>query len=91
MFNQEVALNNQAWEEITDIQGEVITGGAAPTEASIVELVVSRVTKIYESNKNFDLAKTIDIVTNVATKNGAINKFFPGLDIDAIIASIIKP
>ncbi|MDZ8051292.1 MAG: hypothetical protein RMX68_018620 [Aulosira sp. ZfuVER01] len=74
MFNQEVALNNQAWEEITDIQGEAITGGAAPTIPDVLSKFESIVRNNYDKNPNFDFAKTVDIVYNVAINNGAIGK-----------------
>jgi hypothetical protein len=75
MFNKEVALNTQAWEEITDSQGEAITGGAPPTLADIE----AQITKIYNTvsaTPNFDPVKTATIFNNVLEKNGALNKFF---------------
>jgi hypothetical protein len=75
MFNKEVALNTQAWEEITDSQGETITGGAAPTLADI-EAQIAKIYNTVSGTPNFDPVKTQEIFETVLSNNGAIKKFF---------------
>lgn len=75
MFNKELTLNTQAWEEITDSQGEAITGGAPPTITDI-EAQILKIVGIVSQTPNFDPEKTENVLNTVLTKNAAINKFF---------------
>ncbi len=78
MSNQETAkkqfLNSQLWEEITDTQSEAISGGAPSLED--VTAKVEAIGAVVSQTPNFDPEKTLEILSNVLDKNGAINKFF---------------
>jgi hypothetical protein len=60
MFNNEVALNTPAWEEITDSQGEAISGGnlgsavseQGPSEELIQGAVITNILTNLAKNKN---------------------------------------
>ncbi|BAT54195.1 hypothetical protein NOS3756_31610 [Nostoc sp. NIES-3756] len=73
MSNQQVAkqlfLNTEVWEELTDSQGEVITGGVADAGTIIARNLNQIFTTLTEKNKNFDPTNFTGIVDNLIDKN----------------------
>lgn len=73
MFDKEVdqqsILSTQVWEELSDLQGEVIRGGVADANEIITRNLGQIAATLTEKNQNFDITKFAGIVTNIADKN----------------------
>ncbi|MBD2196990.1 MULTISPECIES: hypothetical protein [Calothrix] len=76
MSNQQIAkqlfLNTEAWEELTDIQGEAISGGNPPTPEQIIAKATSIIENIEDkTDDKYDPARTAFILSKIG------NPFLP--------------